>query len=109
MKKHIIISGVIDLCLAALMAVGIIPSVWWIVFVVVILQLAISLIIGARKPATVTPIMCDHRFPTKEVLDLNGDPRCVRCEKFGSLIVRQEHARYQPCPDDPDFYTTVPR
>ncbi len=125
MRKHIIISVLIDLSLGLLMAAGLIPTVWWIVFVAVIIQLVITVIIDRRKknPWKVTDITrdykksvetepqpgCRHLFDANRVVDLNDDPPCVVCGKYFSLITMQEWVKVTPVTDQDTWVTLEPR
>lgn len=85
MKKLIILSILIDIALAGAMAAGVIPSVWWIVFVSVGIQLVITMIIGFTRKKR-----CRHAFESKIVMDWNDDPKCLLCGAYLAYLARIE-------------------
>lgn len=40
---------------------------------------------------------CDHRFKADDVINLNVDPRCMRCGKLFSVINDGQRYRFKQC------------
>jgi len=61
---------------------------------------ALAAIILLLIMAIVKANRCDHRFPYKEVIDLNFDPKCSKCKKYLAAIDPKQKKRFERFNDD---------